>query len=62
MRAMAVSALRMDSLVKSGCVVKNNKTFFVFVFLKLATRGNKEHNIGFLAAETHWLCQQVKQR
>lgn len=49
----------MESLVESACVVK--KKLFVCVLLKLATGGNKEHNVGFLAVETHGLCQQVKQ-
>lgn len=57
--SVAVSVLRMESLVESGCVVKKKKSF-VFIFLKLDPGGNKEQNIGFLAAETHRLCQQVK--
>lgn len=55
---MAVSARRMESLVESGWVV--NMVLFLY-FFKLGTEGNKEHNTDFLAAESHKLCQQVKQ-
>lgn len=52
--AVAVSALRLEGLVESGCVVE--KKNFCLCLLKLATGGNKEHNTGFLAVETHRLC------